>query len=55
MNLFSIIAVLEEQPNNLEVMMSLAAVYEEQGREEEALELVDFGRFSPSFAFRLYF
>lgn len=36
--------VLDEQPDNLDVMMSLATVYEEQGKEEEALELVDFGK-----------
>lgn len=35
--------VLDEQPENLDVMMSLATVYEEQGKEEEALQLVDFG------------
>jgi hypothetical protein len=35
--------VLEEQPENLDVIMSLATVYEEQGKEEQALELVDFG------------
>lgn len=34
--------VLEEQPDNLSCMMALATVYEEQGREEQALELVDF-------------
>ncbi|KAG2232468.1 hypothetical protein INT48_005185 [Thamnidium elegans] len=34
--------VLGEQPENLDVMMSLATVYEEQGKEEAALELVDF-------------
>ncbi|KAI8098638.1 uncharacterized protein BX664DRAFT_309690 [Halteromyces radiatus] len=34
--------VLDEQPENLEVMTSLAMVYEEQGKEDEALELVDF-------------
>ncbi|KAI9358965.1 hypothetical protein BD770DRAFT_62394 [Pilaira anomala] len=34
--------VLDEQPDNLDVMMSLATVYEEQGKEEEALQLVDF-------------
>ncbi|KAI7897057.1 uncharacterized protein EV154DRAFT_597887 [Mucor mucedo] len=34
--------VLDEQPENLDVMMSLATVYEEQGKEEEALQLVDF-------------
>ncbi|KAI8368817.1 hypothetical protein EDC96DRAFT_564132 [Choanephora cucurbitarum] len=34
--------VLEEQPDNLDVMMSLATVYEEQGNEEKALELVDY-------------
>lgn len=38
------ILVLDEQPDNLDVMMSLATVYEEQGKEEEALELVDFGK-----------
>lgn len=38
--------VLDEQPDNLDVMMSLATVYEEQGKEEEALELVDFGKIS---------
>ncbi|KAI8981952.1 hypothetical protein BDF20DRAFT_834618 [Mycotypha africana] len=36
------INVLNEQPENLDIMMSLAAIYEEQGKEEEALELVDF-------------
>jgi hypothetical protein len=36
--------VLNEQPENLDVMMSLATVYEEQSKEEEALELVDFGK-----------
>ena len=36
--------VLEEQPDNLDVMMSLATVYEEQGNEEKALELVDYGK-----------
>lgn len=35
---------MNEQPENLDVMMSLATVYEEQGKEEEALELVDFGK-----------
>lgn len=35
--------VLDEQPDNLDVMMSLASVYEEQGREEEALQLVEYG------------
>ncbi|KAG0181852.1 transcription factor TFIIIC subunit tfc4 [Apophysomyces sp. BC1034] len=34
--------VLDGQPDNLDVMMSLAMVYEEQGKEEQALELVDF-------------
>ncbi|KAI9254630.1 hypothetical protein BDA99DRAFT_162343 [Phascolomyces articulosus] len=34
--------VLEEQPENLDVMLSLASVYEEQGKEEAALELVDY-------------
>ncbi|KAI9314188.1 hypothetical protein BX666DRAFT_1971268 [Dichotomocladium elegans] len=34
--------VLEEQSENLDVMLSLATVYEEQGQEERALELVDF-------------
>ncbi|CAO3590753.1 unnamed protein product [Absidia cylindrospora] len=34
--------VLDEQPDNLEVMTSLAMVYEEQGKEDEALELVDY-------------
>lgn len=38
------IAVLDEQPENLDVLMSLATVYEEQGKEEQALELVDFGK-----------
>lgn len=36
--------VLDEQPENLDVLMSLATVYEEQGKEEQALELVDFGK-----------
>lgn len=36
--------VLDEQPENLDVMMSLATIYEEQGKEEEALQLVDFGK-----------
>ncbi|KAI9249560.1 hypothetical protein BY458DRAFT_525585 [Sporodiniella umbellata] len=34
--------VLEEQPENLDVMVSLATVYEDQGKEEEALTLVEF-------------
>ncbi|GAN08297.1 TPR-like protein [Mucor ambiguus] len=34
--------VLEEQNDNVDVLMSLAAVYEEQGKEEEALQLVDY-------------
>ncbi|ORX58729.1 TPR-like protein [Hesseltinella vesiculosa] len=34
--------VLDEQPDNLEVMTSLAMVYEEQGKEDEALQLVDY-------------
>ncbi|KAI7906655.1 uncharacterized protein BX663DRAFT_497205 [Cokeromyces recurvatus] len=34
--------VLDEQPNNLDVMMSLATVYEEQGKEDKALELVEY-------------
>ncbi|KAI9476084.1 MAG: hypothetical protein EXX96DRAFT_596334 [Benjaminiella poitrasii] len=34
--------VLDEQHDNLDVMMSLATVYEEQGKEEEALELVNY-------------
>ncbi|KAI8973026.1 hypothetical protein BDB01DRAFT_808440 [Pilobolus umbonatus] len=33
--------VLEENPDNLDVLMSLANVYEEQGKEKEALDLVD--------------
>ncbi|KAI8337021.1 hypothetical protein BC941DRAFT_513685 [Chlamydoabsidia padenii] len=36
------INVLDERPDNLEVMTSLAMVYEEQGKEDEALELVDY-------------
>lgn len=36
--------VLEEQPENLDVMLSLATVYEEQGEEQRALELVDYGK-----------
>ncbi|RCI04565.1 transcription factor TFIIIC subunit tfc4, partial [Rhizopus stolonifer] len=34
--------VLEEQPENLDVMVSLATVYEEQGKEEQALDLVEY-------------
>ncbi|KAI9496809.1 hypothetical protein BDB00DRAFT_807244 [Zychaea mexicana] len=34
--------VLEEHPDNLDVMLSLASVYEEQQKEEAALELVDY-------------
>ncbi|KAL7327548.1 transcription factor TFIIIC subunit tfc4 [Mucor circinelloides] len=34
--------VLEEQNDNVDVLMSLATVYEEQGKEEEALQLVDY-------------
>ncbi|KAI8143750.1 hypothetical protein BJV82DRAFT_83730 [Fennellomyces sp. T-0311] len=34
--------VLEEHPENLDVMLSLASVYEEMGKEEAALELVDY-------------
>ncbi|KAK4509384.1 uncharacterized protein ATC70_007735 [Mucor velutinosus] len=34
--------VLEEQSDNVDVLMSLATVYEEQGKEEEALQLVDY-------------
>ncbi|RCH77948.1 hypothetical protein CU097_000520, partial [Rhizopus azygosporus] len=37
------INVLEEQPENLDVMVSLATVYEEQGKEEQALDLLEFG------------
>ncbi|KAI8066425.1 hypothetical protein BC940DRAFT_275295 [Gongronella butleri] len=33
--------VLDEQPDNLDVMMALAMVYEEMGREDEARELAD--------------
>jgi hypothetical protein len=36
--------VLEEQPENLDVMMSLATVYEEQGNEDAAMEIVEFGK-----------
>ena len=36
---------MEEQPENLDVMLSLAAVYEEQGEEQRALELVDHGTY----------
>lgn len=35
--------VLEEQPENLDVMLSLASVYEEMGKEGHALELVEYG------------
>ncbi|KAI9029554.1 hypothetical protein CLU79DRAFT_810127 [Phycomyces nitens] len=35
-------SVLEEQPDNYEVILSLAQVYEEQGKEAEALDLVQF-------------
>ncbi|CEG70320.1 hypothetical protein RMATCC62417_06239 [Rhizopus microsporus] len=38
------INVLEEQPENLDVMVSLATVYEEQGKEEQALDLLEFGK-----------
>ncbi|CEP19103.1 hypothetical protein [Parasitella parasitica] len=34
--------VLEEQNDNVDVLMSLATVYEEQGKEDEALQLVDY-------------
>ncbi|CAO3619253.1 unnamed protein product [Cunninghamella blakesleeana] len=34
--------VLDEQPDNLEVMTSLALVYEQQGKEDEAFELANF-------------
>ncbi|KAI8393461.1 uncharacterized protein BYT42DRAFT_551117 [Radiomyces spectabilis] len=34
--------VLDEQRENLDVMMALASVYEEQGKEDRALELVEF-------------
>ncbi|KAI9305669.1 hypothetical protein BJ944DRAFT_264854 [Cunninghamella echinulata] len=34
--------VLDEQPENLEVMTSLALVYEQQGKEDEAFELANF-------------
>jgi thioredoxin-like negative regulator of GroEL len=34
---------LDEQPENLDVMVSLATVYEEQGKEEQALDLVEYG------------
>ncbi|KAL0077353.1 hypothetical protein J3Q64DRAFT_1769112 [Phycomyces blakesleeanus] len=35
-------SVLDEQPDNYEVVLSLAQVYEEQGKEAEALDLVQF-------------
>ncbi|KAI8638433.1 hypothetical protein BD408DRAFT_24153 [Parasitella parasitica] len=35
-------SVLEEQNDNVDVLMSLATVYEEQGKEDEALQLVDY-------------
>ena len=34
---------MEEQPDNLDVMLSLATIYEEQGKEENALELANYG------------
>ncbi|KAG2220363.1 hypothetical protein INT45_010749 [Circinella minor] len=34
--------VLEEQPENMDVMLSLATIYEEQGKEEHALELANY-------------
>lgn len=37
---------MEEQNDNVDVLMSLATVYEEQGKEEEALQLVDYGNLS---------
>lgn len=40
--------VLEEQPDNLDVMMSLATVYEEQGNEDAAIEIVEYGKFKES-------
>jgi tetratricopeptide (TPR) repeat protein len=36
------INVLDEWPENLEVMTSLAMVYEEQGKEDEAFELMEY-------------